>query len=220
MKPSSAPLDLPARALFDFAVPVHRKPTGLVIDGDLSDWPEASRLPDLGAIDGSPGFAAVYLTWDAKGLYVAVDVPGKTTVAGNRQRPQTADALFLWIDTRDVRDALRAGRFCHHFIALPRGAGRTRATAWQAPIQRAREQAPIGDPSHLTVASAIRRDGYSLELALPASALNGYDPAECSRLGFTYMITDLDHGTQLWNVPSGIPFGHDPSTWAAIELGE
>jgi hypothetical protein len=213
-------VELPGRAMFDFAVPVRPKPARLAIDGDLGDWSEALRLPDLGAIDGSPGYATVYAAWDARGLYVALDVPAKSAVTVHRQRPHTADALFLWIDTRDVRDALRASRFCHHFIALPRGSGpaRRKATAWQAPIHRAREQAPQCDPSQIPIASVVRPDGYSLELALPASVLNGYDPGECSRLGFTYMITDIDHGTQLWNVPPGIPFGHDPSTWAAIEL--
>jgi hypothetical protein len=215
-------VELPGRAMFDFAVPVWRRTSPLVVDGDLTDWSEAFRLPDLGAIDGSPGYAAVYLAWDGKGLYLAVDVPGKTAVAVHRQRPWTADGFFLWVDTRDVRDALRAGRFCHHFTALPRGGGpgRRRATAWQAPVQRAREQAPICDPSEIVVASSVRPDGYSLELALPAGVLNGYDPGECSRLGFTYMITDVNHRTQLWNVPPGVPFGHDPSTWAAIELVE
>ncbi len=213
-------VELPGRAMFDFAVPIRRRTGELVVDGNLSDWPEALRLPDLGAIEGSPGYGSVYMAWDGKGLYLAVAVPGKATVTVHRQRPGTADAFFVWIDTRDVRDALRAGRFCHQFIALPRGGGpgRRGATAWQTPIHRAREQAPICDPSQLIVASSVRRDGYSLELALPAAVLNGYDPDECSRLGFTYMITDVDYGTQFWNVPPGVPFGHDPSTWAAIEL--
>jgi hypothetical protein len=87
----------------------------------------------------------------------------------------------------------------------------------------------MSDPSQLTVASVIHQSplgrgrtgfslSYSLELALPAAVLHGYDPDECSRLGLTYLVTDVDHGAQLWNVPPGLPFEHDPSTWAAIEL--
>jgi hypothetical protein len=214
--------ELPARTMFDFAVPVQAVSRRLTIDGELGDWPESCRLPDLAAIDGSPGYATVYMAWDRRGLYLAVEVTGKERVSCDRRRPHKGDALFLWVDTRDVRDALRAGRFCHHFIAMPRGgaSGGSRATAWQAPIQRAREQAPICDPAQLAVASRVGKDGYTLELALPAAALNGYDPDECARLGMTYMITDVDHGQQLWNVPPHLPFGHDPSTWAAIELVE
>ncbi len=212
--------ELPARTMFDFAVPVQAISRRLTIDGELGDWPESCRLPDLAAIDGSPGYATVYMAWDRRGLYFAIEVTGKQRVSCDRRRAHKGDALFLWVDTRDVRDALRAGRFCHHFVAMPRGGGRggSRAAAWQAPIQRAREQAPICQPAQLAVASSVSRDSYTLELALPDDALNGYDPDECARLGMTYMITDLDHGQQLWNVPPHLPFGHDPSTWAAIEL--
>jgi hypothetical protein len=214
--------ELPARAMFDFAVPIQALSRRLTIDGELGDWPQHCRLPDLAAVDGAPGYAAVFMAWDAGGLYFALTVTGKDKVACDRRRPHKGDALFLWVDTRDVRDALRAGRFCHHFIALPRGGGPggSRATAWQAPIHRAREQAPVCQPSQLSVASSVRKDGYALELALSADVLNGYDPNECARLGMTYMITDVDHGQQLWNVPPHLPFGHDPSTWAAIELVE
>lgn len=214
--------ELPARAMFDFAVPIQALSRRLTIDGELGDWPQQCRLPDLAAVDGSPGYATVFMAWDAGGLYFALTVSGKDKVACDRRRPHKGDALFLWVDTRDVRDALRAGRFCHHFIALPRGAGPggSHATAWQSPIHRAREQAPICQPSQLAVASSARKDGYALELALSADVLNGYDPNECARLGMTYMITDVDHGQQLWNVPPHLPFGHDPSTWAAIELVE
>jgi len=212
--------ELPPRAVLDVSVPIRRRDRRLVIDGDLAEWSDGFRLPDLAALDGTPGFANVYMAWDEKGLYFAVKVAGKKAVVVDGKRPHKGDALFLWIDTRDVRDALRAGRFCHHFIALPRPSdtGPKALSAWQSPIQRAREQAPICDPSVLVAAGAVRKDGYSLELAIPAAALHGYDPAECSRLGMTYMITDVNHGTQLWNVPPHLPFAHDPSTWAVIEL--
>jgi hypothetical protein len=212
--------ELPPRAIFDVCVPIRRRKRRLAIDGDLSDWPDEFRLPDLAALDGTPGFATVRMAWDEKGLYFALEVPKRKPVIVNPKRPHKGDALFLWIDTRDVRDAMRAGRFCHHFIALPRPreAGDKLTCAWQSPIHRAREQAPICKPSQLLTASSLRRDGYSLELAIPASALNGYDPAESPRLGMTYMVTDSALGQQLWNVPRHLPFAHDPSTWAAIEL--
>jgi len=212
-------LELPVRAMFDVCVPVHRRTERLTIDGKLTEWSDAYRLPDLAAMDGTPGYAEVYMAWDEQGLYFAVKVDGKKKVESHPKRPWKGDALFLWVDTRDVRDALRAGRFCHHFLVMPLGGGRGRsAKAWQTRIHRAREQAPICDESLLSVASRIKTNGYTLELAIPAEALNGYDPAECSRLGFTYFMTDINHGQQQWNVPPHLPFGHDPSTWAAIEL--
>lgn len=209
---------LPARAMFDFSVPVKRRRHRLVIDGDLTEWPPDFCLPDLGALDDQLGFGRVWMAWDAHGLYFALEVNRKQGVMVDPKRPHKGDALFLWIDTRDVRDAVSAGRFCHYFIVLPRIGHPREKCAWQEPIPQAREQAPICDPSQLKTACCIRRDGYSLELAIPAPALNGYDPAECPRLGMTYRITDVRHGEQLWNVPVHLPFEHDPSTWASIEL--
>jgi len=217
--PTAKP-DLPPRAIFDVCVPIRRRTRRLAIDGDLSDWSDDFLLPDLAAIDGTPGFATVRMAWDEKGLYFALDVPRRRGVSVNPKRPHKGDAFFLWIDTRDVRDAPRAGRFCHHFIALPRVAtGPKTLAAWQAPIQRAREQAHICRPEQLATASILRPDGYSLELAIPAAALTGYDPSEAPRLGMTYMVTESSTSQkQLWNVPSHLPFAHDPSTWAVIEL--
>jgi len=212
--------ELPARAFFSYAVPVPRRPERLRLDGSLGEWPEDALLPDLGQMEGRSGFAQVRLAWDEDGLYVGIDVRGKSNVVSHRQNPHSADALFLWVDTRDVRDAHRASRFCHHFVALPRGGGSQRrgATAWQAPIRRAREQAPLCDAKQLKVASRARKDGYGLELALTGGVLNGFDPEECSRLGFTFLVTDHELGWQTWSVPGRLPFQVDPSTWATVKL--
>lgn len=212
--------ELAARAFFRFEVPITGRPQGLRIDGSLKEWGSESVLPDLGQMEGREPFAQVRLSWDAEGLYVGLNVENKTSVVSHRQHPHNAESLTLWIDTRDVRDAHRASRFCHQFVAMPRGGGAQRkaATAWQAPIRRAREATPICQPQQLKVASRCGKDGYSLELALPRSVLNGYDPEENDRLGFAYLVTDHEHGHQTWSVPGRFPFSVDPSTWAAIRL--
>jgi len=213
-------VELPARAFFRYSVPIYRRPDRLRIDGSLGEWGEDTLLPDLGSMEGHPSFAEVRLAWDEEGLYVGLEVGGKTNVTSHRQQPHNADALFVWVDTRDVRDVHRASRFCHHFIAVPRvgGSGRKGAAAWQVPIRRAREQSPVCKPTQLKVASKVRKDGYGLELALTGGVLNGFDPGECSRLGFTYLVTDHEHGWQTWSVPGRMPFQVDPSTWATVEL--
>ena len=66
----------------------------------------------------------------------------------------------------------------------------------------------------------MRPRGYGLELALTGGVLNGFDPAECSRLGFTYLVTDHEHGWQTWATPGRMPFQVAPSTWATVELAQ
>ena len=212
--------ELAARAFFRFEVPVVRRPAGLRIDGSLAEWTPDTALPDLGEMENRQSFARVHLSWDEDGLYVGLHVEGKTNVVSHRQHPHNAEALFLWIDTRDVRDAHRASRFCHQFVAMPRGGGPQRkgGAAWQQPIRRAREATPICQPQQLKVASKCRKDGYSLELAIPRSVLNGFDPDQNKRLGFAYLVTDHEHGHQTWSVPGRFPYNVDPSTWAAVKL--
>ncbi|MDP6018329.1 MAG: sugar-binding protein [Candidatus Latescibacteria bacterium] len=212
--------ELSARAFFRYDVPIGRRPAGLRVDGSLAEWGDDGLLPDLGQMEGREAFAEVRLAWDEDGLYVGLRVENKTNVTSHRQHPHNAEALFLWIDTRDVRDAHRASRFCHQFIALPRGGGSQRrgAVAWQQPIRRAREASPICQPQQLRVASRCRKDGYSLELALPRQVLGGFDPGQNSRLGFAYLVTDHEHGNQTWSVPGRFPYQVDPSTWATVSL--
>jgi hypothetical protein len=213
-------VELPARAFFRYRVALARRPRGLAIDGRLGEWGDETLLPDLGEMEGRAGFARVHAAFDEAGLTFALAVANKRNVSSHRQRPHSAEALFLWIDTRDVHDVHRATRFCHHFIALPRGGGEERkgALAWQAPIRRATKQAAICEVEQLQVASHVAEGGYGLELAIPAAALFGYDLSECPRLGFTYLVTDHEHGWQTWSAPGGMPFDSDPSTWGTLDL--
>jgi len=213
-------VELRARTFFRYATPVGRRPARLRVDGRISEWGAEHLLPDLTELEGGQGFAQVHLGWDEAGLYFGLRVTRKTHVVSQRQNPRAGDGLLLWIDTRDVRDAHRASRYCHHFIALPRGGGanRSRATAWQAHIHRAREQAPICEPGVLRVASDVAGDSYGLELAVPARALHGYDPEQWPRLGFQYLVCDHEHGWQTWVSQPGLPFDWDPSLWGTVEL--
>jgi len=210
--------DLPARAFFRYSMGIPAKPRGLRMTGDPRKWPAESRLPRLCELENREAFGDVYAMWDKEGLYIGVFVGAKTRVTGNRRNPLAGDVLILWIDTRDVHNIHRASRFCHEFIAIPRGGPKDASTAWQYGIRRAREQAPICPESQLKTARKITKTSYGLTLAIPASALNGYDPAEFPRLGFTYVIVDHEHRDQIWSSPPSMPFDTDPSLWGTLEL--
>jgi hypothetical protein len=74
------------------------------------------------------------------------------------------------------------------------------------------------DPSHLEVASKVNTDSFGLEFAMPATVLTGFDPSECRRLGFAYLVRDHEHGSQTWSTRSKFLFQYDPSTWGTVEL--
>ena len=210
--------ELPKRAFFRYRIGIPARPKGLRLTGDPSRWPEESRLPRLGEIEGREDYADVHVMWDRAGLYVGASVGKKTRVTGNRRNAHAGDAVIIWIDTRDVHSVHRATRFCHMFFAVPRDGARGSAAAWQVPIQRAREQAPICAAGSLKMNSKISKTSYGMTVAIPSAALNGYDPQEFPRIGFTYHFFDHEHRQQMWSGAPGMPFGTDPSLWGTLEL--
>jgi hypothetical protein len=175
----------------------------------------------LAELDGQAAWAELRAAWSEAGLVFAVLVQGKSQPPWCRAaRPEDSDGLQIWIDTRDVHNVHRAGRFCHRFIFLPGGAGRRldQPVAESLVINRARERPnPIG-PGMLQARSRQRPDGYTLEAFIPAAALTGFDPAEHPRLGFTYAVIDRELGEQTFGVGSPMPYQEDPSLWATLEL--
>jgi hypothetical protein len=151
---------------------------------------------------------------------VAVNVPKEARVVVNRQNPRAGDALEVFIDTHATQTSHRATQFCHQFVVLPAGggAGRKEAMVWQAPMRRALQRAPMAAAEHLAVASKLGEDGYTLELALRAEALHGYEPEAGARMGLALVLYDIQRGPRFWGTSKDFPYIRDPSTWSLIEL--
>ena len=211
---------IPARAFFNFAFACPYRSEDPTVDGDLGDWDENSRIPDLTSIEGKQPFADLYMAWSNAGLFFAVHVRKAPALKVQPARPLRGDGLQLWVDTRDVRDAHRASRYCHHFYFLPTGGGKggRRPLGGQVRIRRARAHAKVCDSGQLQVASRVSRSNYRMEIHLPASVLTGFDPEENRRLGFTYLLRDRKLGRQFLTMDETLPVSVDPSLWATVEL--
>jgi hypothetical protein len=208
---------LPARALFQFEIPIRHLAKPPRIDGDASKWGEPYLVPPLVEIEDVAPFADVYFGWNDDGFYAGFDVPDRTS------RPQ-CDPTHWWkkngfrlcLDTRDTRDIKRATRFCHFFYLLPTGGG----SSGKLPVvgshrmNRAKEPPPEVDLSKIKIASHVTRKGYSLEVAIPAACLHGWDPAEHPRVGIFYKVKDSQFGAQHLSADDDLGWNADPSTWA------
>lgn len=214
----SVPL-LPARFLFRYSVPCrYRKP--LWNEAGLN-LPDECLLPRLGELEGKKAFAELRVAWNEEGLAVSVRVEGKRQLPWCRDsRPDESDGLRIWIDTRDTHNVHRASRFCHQFMFMPAGSGRNldEPFAEHLFISRARENPKPIRAGLLKVRRDKRTDGYLLEGYVPGTALNGWDPAEHRRLGFTYAVIDREIGTQTFACGTEFPYHEDPSLWATLEL--
>ena len=182
---------------------------------------EAHQLPTFGQLEGRRTFADVRAGWSAAGISFYVRVEGKKQPPWCRgTRIEDSDGFHVFIDTRDTHNVHRAGRFCHHYALLPRGAGSRldQPLAQLLPISRAREISRPLAPLTVAVRSQERIDGYLLEAFLPARALAGFDPTEHPRLGFTYAVVDRELGWQTYSVGPEFPIFEDPSLWGTLEL--
>jgi hypothetical protein len=210
---------LPTRFLFRFAAPCRYEPA--VGARQLSELDEDHRLPSLNELEGQTTFADIRAAWSDAGLAFSVRVEGKRHPNWCREsKLEDSDGLQLWIDTRDTHNIHRASRFCHRFIFLPAGAGRsyTDPVCDQLLVDRARENANPTRPGQLRVACQQRVGGYVMSTFIPSAALTGFNPADHPRLGFTYFLFDRELGRQYFSVGDEFPFSADPSLWGTLEL--
>lgn len=187
----------------------------------LLDLPEACRLPSVGELDSRRDFADVRLAWNASGFGVSVEVHGRTKKpVCSAAMLDRSDGLTVWIDTRNTQGVHRATRFCHQFCLLPFGGGRKSLDPLAAsiPLARAREEVAPLDVSLIQLQSEVATDGYRLEAWLPAAVFVGFDPATSPKLGFHYLVRDLELGDQSLAVGSEFPVASDPSLWQTLEL--
>lgn len=212
---------LPRRAFFRFELPIHYLERTPPMDGGMRKWTADYLLPPLVELEDESAFADVYAAWNEDHLIVAFDVPDR----GGAPRCDPAswwklDGLRLCVDTRDTREIKRATRFCHYFYLLPTGGGsnRKQPVVGLHRMSRAKEPPPNVDVSRIKVGVQIERRGYALEAAIPATCLNGWDPAEHPRIGFFYKVKDVHHGAQHLTVDDELGWNMDPGTWATAVL--
>jgi hypothetical protein len=210
---------LPTRFLFRFSAPCRYRDPLWTAAGAALD--ESYRLAAFLELEGRAAWADVRAAWSEAGIAFAVHLRGKKQSLWCREsQPEDSDGLQVWIDTRDVHNVHRAGRFCHRFVFLPCGSGGRddEPLASPLPIHRAREFPNPIRPGLLQVHCRRQANDYFLEAFLPAEALTGFDPAEHPRLGFTYAVIDRELGQQTFGVGSPMPYQEDPSLWATLEL--
>jgi hypothetical protein len=213
---------VPATFLFRVAYPCCHVKNLPRPDADrLLGLPEACRLEHIGAMEGKRAFAELRLAWNELGVGVQAEVRGKEQLPqGDAARVRGADGLTLWLDTRDSRTSHRASRFCHQFHLLPTGGGPNHDEPFvtQGKIPRALQDAPLAPPGAIPFRCRMGKTGYTLEAFLPAAVLSGFDPEQNPRLGFFYVVRDLELGEQLLGLGPEFPYWEDPSLWSVLEL--
>lgn len=214
---------LPQSFWFRLSVPCRHVPgiPRTATKGAMLGLDAACSLPGTAALDGKPSWADVRVAWNSSGLGIQVETAKSTVPAETDEAAEGMHGLQVWVDTRDTRNVSRATRFCHRFSArLVRGTGRSALgiEVSQRPIARAVADAPLCRPEILAARVERLKQGWRIEMFLPAEALQGFDPETNRRLGFAYQVTDHDREDQFLGVGREFPVGENPSLWTTLEL--
>lgn len=209
------------RAFFSFEIPIRYRGKPPRIDGTLRDWSAEYLLPALCEVDEQEPQTDVYAAWNEAGLYIGFDSPQRSGLP--RCDPVSwwkGDGVRICVDTRDARDNRRASRYCHFFYALPLGGGKKQREpiVQTHAMSRAREFHPPVDCSLIRVAAHVERTHLSMELAIPAECLHGWDPLEHARIGFFYKVKRAAAQSQHLTVDDELGWNVDPSTWGTAVL--
>jgi hypothetical protein len=198
------------------------KAPALKLDGQLDDWPDATRLPDwmLGSSMGLPE-AEVRLAWGTKGLYVAVDVKGSKLQAGDPRSFWTGDCLEIFVDTADDKRHRFFEPGDHQFWFVPQvREKRVYAGQWKRKNEIPATQYDLKGVKGTSVKTA---EGYRMEFLLPAACMQKFKPRTGSRIGLNLNLTV--QGTRFnrqvywpWMKDWGVQ--NLPKTWGTLELAK
>lgn len=184
--------------------------------GKVKDHKKLTTLPDFSELLAEEPFAELSLGWNEEGILGCLEV-NQSIQASFFPSYIKGDALELFIDTRDNKQAASASSFCHQFIFLPEEVGGV--SGQEITRFRGEDAHTLCDPSLLYLERSMSKKGYTLFFRIPKEALHGYDPVEFPRIGFAYRI----HRHK--GKPSHFPFSSKnfeplshPNLWASLML--
>lgn len=221
------------REQFARNLPSHRVPhldKPIRLNGELSDWPQSARLGGIRAA-GTVGSERsklpapnVYVGWRPEGLFVAMEVfDHNLSTAPARGWWWSRDGVEFFVSTRPVpADRVGYDEFCHHFFFIPAdfpaydGIGGTLGQ-WHSPgdtLKAPLVPHPLGRNS-----VRVLPDRYVVEIFLPATALNGFDPAGHPSLAFNVHVRNYQHALEyFWSAPKQVITQARPNTWGTALL--
>ncbi len=173
-------------------------------------------MPSFSFLFSEEEFAKGAVAWSEGGLYFDFLVESKMQESFFPNF-RDGDALELFIDTRDLKSAGSATRFCHHFVFLPKETDGIRCQ--EVTRFRTDDTHVLCDADQLEFHVDPSKTGYKMSIHIPSACLHGYDPLVFDRIGFSYLISRYDDQPQSFVVSSQeYTIEQNPSLWASCLL--
>lgn len=174
------------------------------------------KLPDLSALCADEEFGDVFMGWNEEGLEFVFKV-GKKVEEVSYPDIVRGDSIEIFLDTRDVKTSGYNTRFCHHFFFLPEAVESHQKG--ERTHFRTEDAHELCNPAELYLKVSAKSDEYVLHIKIPKSCLNGYDPEQFNRLGFTYRINRPRWQSQHFSViTEDYQLEQQPSLWSSLVL--
>lgn len=174
------------------------------------------KIPSSNFITQEEGFADLYMGWSLEGLAFFADVKVDEVEAFFPEVIR-GDSIELFIDTRDVKTSGFNTRFCHHFFFLPEAyEGHSLGEITKFRTEDAHE---LCNPNDLKLSSRVNKNGYQLQIFIPAECLQGYDPKEKDRFGFSYRVNRKGGPPQHFSaLTQEFQIEQQPSLWSSARM--
>ena len=203
------------------ALTVHRLPS-YVPDGDLSEWPASTLVPDWVLACSEPATKTeVHLGWTPEGLAIGLKVADSVLQVSDPQAFWQADALEFLIDTRDRTQPRPSTKGERQFwlVAQPATKG-IFAGQWKRgdEIPETRNGVP-----EVRGASKAVGDGYVLEALIPIALIPGLTlkPGSSAAALLLLTVNGKTFARQIgWPATKSAGTGGGPDTWPVLVLSE
>ncbi len=173
-------------------------------------------VPSTSMLCAEDHFAAVHMGWNPEGISLLVKVHNPI-VECHYPDIFRGDSAELFFDTRDVKTSGYNTRFCHHFFFLPEAVEGHQAG--EITRFRTEDMHELCDPKELSVQTSSTPQNYQLNIFIPSHCLQGYDPDQFDRIGFTYRINRRSGRSQHFSVVTeDFQLEQQPSLWSSVKL--
>ena len=191
------------------------------LDGDLTDWPADSRVPDwaLGKV-GSAAAAEVHMAYSDEGLHLAFKVGNSKVTVTDPKAFWSQDCVEVFIDTQnDKKERKGYSATDHQFWFCPMvQEKRAYAGQWKRGSEIAETLYDIPGVKSFCGRTA---DGYVMEILLPASRIKGFAAKAGRKLGLNLNIsvpTQTGRNEISWPRPKGEEIFTRQHLWGVVEL--
>ncbi len=201
-------------------IAIHQVPGKGWFGGQSSQWPKSNHLPNwiLGSTHGQAD-ADVWLGWTPDGLWCALEVNDCKVRVTDPTYFWRMDALELFIDTQNDKNADSYGKGDHQFWLVPQpDSNEVYLGQWKRgeEIDETRQDIPLKHSS-----SSLTENGYRMEFVIPWEEIQGAKPTTDTvwGLNFNLNVKGLNGDREVfWPSVKSDQLTRQPRYWGAVKF--